>query len=377
MNPDTPLWPARRRALLRSLWATVLLAGLTQAQSVEGQPPQDQPVPDTSVKPTRLPFDISGFLAFRSLYNDDLDERLVYREYTGSIFFGKTLGRWVFHSEVNLDTAPEYDSEGIHLFSPRHSLSVKLDSATANYNQRDWLQFRGGFEFIPDYWRTHRYQSTTLTVDEPLLDQNVFPTSLAGVEVHGDKYFERGGISYQLYGGSSQQEEFKHDAQALAIERDRALGGKLVVHVPTRHVLDTFDVGYHLLHLRGPDGGHDRIYGWEVNVEKQRAALLGEFAHATMGDPSGAREYFREGYYLQPSYRLTRQLFAVARYDSLNRDSRFADENAFARQSLGLTYRPTPDISLKVEADRYEPQRGRLPAYYGATMAIVYFFHRP
>ena len=26
------------------------------------------------------------------------------------------------------------------------------------------------FFFIPTYWRTHRYQSTTLTVDEPLID---------------------------------------------------------------------------------------------------------------------------------------------------------------------------------------------------------------
>jgi hypothetical protein len=86
--------------------------------------------------------------------------------------------RWRFHSEFNADTAPEYDSEGIHLFAPRPSLSVKLDSAFVNYNARDWLQVQAGFLFIPTYWRTHRYESTTLTVDEPLIDQNVFPTAL-------------------------------------------------------------------------------------------------------------------------------------------------------------------------------------------------------
>jgi len=376
VNPASTVWTAFGRALLRFLWPVILLAALLPAQSVDDPPQKIEPAPDTSAPKIKLPFDISGFLAVRTLQADDLDTHNSYREYSGSIFVSRALGRWVLHSEVNFTTAPEYDSEGIHLFPPRPSLSVKLDAATANYNLRDWLQFRGGWEFVPTYWRTHRYQSTTLTVDEPLVDQNVFPTSLAGVEVHGDKYFEAGGISYEAYAGSSQEEEFDHDQQNLYIERSRATGGKVVFHVPSRHTLDTLDIGFHVLALRGSDGGHDHLYGWELNMEKGRAALLAEFAHANEGSPTGAREYFRQGYYIQPSYRITRRLFAVARYDWLNRDSRFSDESE-SRESLGLTFRPTPDISLKADLDRYQPDRGLLPAYYGAKVAIVFFFHRP
>jgi hypothetical protein len=348
--------------------------GLSQAQSVDADP---QPADTNSAKKSKLPFDISGFLAFRSLADDDLDLHRFFREYSGSIFISKAIGPWVFHSEINADTSADFDSEGIHLFRPRRSLSGKIDNATVNYNRRDWLQFQAGFLFIPTYWRTHRFQSTTLTVDEPLMDQNVFPTSFAGIAIHGDKYFESGGISYQFYGGSAKQEELDHETRLLVIERNRALGGKLVVHVPSRRVFNTLDIGYHLLEQIDSQGGCDHTYGWEVNVETHRTAVLAEYAHAGHHDASGAQEYFRQGYYFQPSYRITPRLFVVARYDWLNRDSRFADESGLARQSAGVTFRPTPDISLKIEADRYQPVRGRLPGYYGVSAAVVYFFHRP
>lgn len=92
-------------------------------------------------------------------------------------------------------------------------LTIELQTASANYNWRDWLQGEAGFLFVPTNWRTHRYQSTNLTVDEPLIDQNVFPTAFKGIMLHGDKYFEDGGFSYQIYGGVSQELEiFDTDA---------------------------------------------------------------------------------------------------------------------------------------------------------------------
>jgi hypothetical protein len=54
-----------------------------------------------------------------------------------------------------------------------------------------------------------------------------------------------------------------------------------------------------------------------------------------------------------------------------------AVNTAFARQSVGFTYRPIPALSLKLEGARYEPQAGRLPAYYGPAFSVVYFFHLP
>jgi hypothetical protein len=360
--------------LSQTLWMTA------RAQEV---PPiidlkhQEQPAPDPAITTRKFPLEVAGFLYFRGLNDDDLDHPLFTREYSGSVFLSRSIRRWLFHSEFNASNAPEYDSEGIHLFPHRLNLSVKLDSASVNYNWRDWLQPQAGFLFMPTYWRTHRYQSTTLTVDEPLVDQNVFPTAFKGVMIHGDKYWEDGGISYQVYGGISQEEEFENDVHALHLEKTPAVGGRLTLHVPTRHLFDNFDVSFQRLHRANAGGKRDEISGAEIQLKKGRAEFLAEFAYSAEDVLRGSAEYFRQGYYLQPSYRITSRLFAVIRYDRLNRDSRFADERGLARQLAGLTYRPVPDLSLKVEADRYEPQHGRLPAYYGASVGVVYFFRLP
>jgi hypothetical protein len=168
-----------------ALCLAVAIAGRAQEASPasEGQAYQE-PLARRS-----FPIEVAGYIDFRYLNDDALQEHDFYREYSTSLFLSKTIGRWRFHSEFNATTAPQYESDGIHLFRRRPSLSIKLDSGFVNYNARDWLQFQAGLLFIPTYWRTHRYQSTTLTVDEPLIDQNVFPTALKGGEIYGDKYW--------------------------------------------------------------------------------------------------------------------------------------------------------------------------------------------
>jgi hypothetical protein len=256
-------------------------------------------------------------------------------------------------------------------------LSVKLETASVNFNWRDSLQVQGGFLFVPTYWRTHRYQSTTLTVDEPLIDQAIFPTAFAGAMIHGDRYFEEGGVSYQLYGGSAQQANFEDAVVAADLTRSRALGGKVVWHVPSRHLFRTLDVGFLAHRAVNSDTSRTQAYGTELNLEAGRIQVLGEFADASFGSSPSQPGYYREGYYLQASYRIAPPLFVVARYERLDRDSRDPDVNRMAKQSLGVTYRPHPAIALKLEADRLEAQHGRLPAYYGVGASLVYFFRVP
>jgi hypothetical protein len=345
-----------------------------QTASEQGQ----QEPPATETTPTRsFPVEVAGYINFQYLNDDALQKHDFFRDYSASLFLSKTLGRWRFHSEFNADTAPEYDSDGIHLFPRRPSLSVKLDSAFVNYNARDWLQIQAGFLFIPTYWRMHRYQSTTLTVDEPLIDQNIFPTALKGGALYGDKYWGDGGVSYIVYGGVDQQSQFQEGTEIVEIEQARAVGGKLTLHVPSGQFFKTFDVAFHRLHRVAPDGLRDEIYGVELQLSKSRFEVLGEFDHASLDFVHGVRTYIRQGYYLQPSYRILPKLFAVLRCDQLDRDSRYADQSNLARQSTGLTYRPIPAVSIKIEGDRYEPQGLRVPAYYGVTTSLVWFFHRP
>ena len=327
--------------------------------------------------PRKFPLDVAGYLSFRTLNDDAFSRHQFYREYAGSLFLSKKAGRWLFHSEFNVNSALEFDTDGIHIAPRIPHLSVKLQTAFANYNWREWLQVQAGYLFVPTYWRTHRYQSTNLTVDEPLVDQNVFPSVFKGVMLHGDKYFEDGGFSYQIYGGVTQEPEvFDPESVNTRIDLAWSVGGKLVAHIPTRHFLDALDIGYHRLEQRFSDRD-ESLDGAELRIEKDRIRLLGEFAHALATPSNGQARFFRQGFYLQPSYRIARQVFVVAQYGWLNSDSRISRRSGLARQTVGVTYRPQPSISLKVELDRYQAQRGQLPAYYGVTVGAVYFFHLP
>ncbi len=346
--------------------------GQTPPQQDSGQPASAGPV----VQSNPFPIEIAGYLSFRSLKDDDLQQGAVYRDYSGSLFLSKTVGRWRFHAELNAGNAPEFDSDGIHLFRRWGDFSAKLDSGFVNYTASDSLQFEAGFLFIPTYWREHRYQSTTLTVDDPLIDQSIFPTAFKGGMVHGDRYFGEGGISYMVYGGVDQESEFQTGGQALKTEGARAAGSKLIVHMPSRQFFDTFDIGLHALRRFSSGHDHDDIYGAELIARKQRVEVLAEFAHDSLDIVGGSRGYIRQGYYIQPSYRLTKRLFAVVRYDRIDHDSRFADESSQSRQSAGLTFRPIPALSLKLAVERYEPQAGQR-ASYGITTGLVFFLHKP
>jgi hypothetical protein len=353
-------------------FANGMLAQTISGPDTAAQEPEQ---PAATVAP--FPLDIAGYLAARNLASDDLADRSSFREYSGSIFLSKTIGRWLFHSEINANTAPEWDSEGIHLFPRTSLLSVKLETASANFNWRDSLQLQAGFLFVPTYWRTHRYQSTTLTVDEPLIDQAVFPTAFTGAMIHGDKYLDEGGISYQVYGGYAQQANFEDAVVESELTRSRAVGSKIVWHIPSRHLFKTLDVGVHAHRALNSDTSRTQLYGAELNVEKGPIQLLGEFAYASIGASPTQADYFRRGYYLQPSYRIALPLFIVARYERLNRDSRDPNVSRMAKQSLGVTYRPIPALSVKLEADRFEPQRGVVRPYYGLGAGLVYFFRIP
>jgi hypothetical protein len=266
--------------------------GNPQTAGDQGQ--QEPPATEPAASPS-FPFDVAGYINFRYVNDDAFQEHNFYRDYSASLFLSKTLGRWRFHAEFNADTAAEYDDEGIHLLPKRPSLSVTLDSAFVNYNAWDWLQLQGGLLFIPTYWRTHRYQSTTLTVDEPLIDQTVFPTALKGVALYGDRYWGSGGASYIVCGGVDQQSQFQESTEVVEIETAHTIGGKLTLHVPSRQFFNTFDVAVQRLHRVGTDDGKpDEIYGVELHLSKSRYELLGEFAHDSMDVVDGVRSYIRQ-----------------------------------------------------------------------------------
>jgi len=147
-----------------------------------------------------------------------------------------------------------------------------------------------------------------------------------------------------------------------------------VAHLPTAHNFNVMDFGAQYLDQKFSNGKAARIYGFESRVEKGRMALLAEFAHGSVLGENGGRLYMKQGLYVQPSYRLLRNLFGVYRFDVLTIDSRNTDRGALTRHTAGLTYRPIANLSLKSEYNRFEFTQGEHPTYSGASAGVVYYF---
>lgn len=377
-----------RNAGSRRWIAGLALVAMAGVPAFGQTPSSSSPDPQDTQKKATLPFDISGYFSFRQLKGEEVGNRDAFREYAFSLFLDKTLSKWRFHAELNSEKSPHFDNDGI-LFGP-DSIKAHLHTGWVNYQASDTLQLRAGFLFIPTYWRTHRYQSTTLTVADPLIDRTIFPTGVVGGMAHGSKLFDDGGFSYTVYGGvtprapmaempsaEGDSEEGDHgDTPAPEFEQGRArsAGGTFLVHLPTGHHFKVFDVGAQYLHQTYSNLKRANMYGFESRIEKWRFALLSEFAHASILEESGERMYLKRGLYVQPSLRVARNLFAVYRFDVLTADSRDTEHGALTRQTVGMTYRPIANLSLKAEYNRFEFTQGEHPVYSGASAGVVYYF---
>jgi len=385
----------------RTACVSLALSGLVPFVALDAQNTEERKAPADSVDvgaPTSsnsrhpLPIEISGYISIREMRGEN-SSKSSFREYAGSLFLSKTYKRWDIHSELNIEHSSDFDGDGI-VFGPTN-IGAHLHTAWLNYKYRDWLNARGGFLHVPTYWRTHRYQSTTLTVEEPLIDLRIFPSAFIGGMIHGSSYFETSGISYTLYSGggllggngfdsqspllpdagsSSESGATTTESSAPELKRSRAVGGTFVYHFPSHQFFQTLDFGVHRLQISYAEGNRQSLYGFESHVEKERLSFLGEYAHASAIAADGSRYYFREGYYLQPSLRITPKLFGVYRFDWINGDSRSETLSSVKRQTAGLTFRPITTVSLKLEYVRHRFGGSESRAHNGLSFGAVYYF---
>ena len=346
--------------------------GGPQAEAPPGrQPSSDVLIAESGLADeaeTSLPLDLSGYFSGRYFDDSRSDSHSRFQAHVVSLFLGKTLGRWKFFSEVEFEYAPKFDADGEGFSTSRGE--VLLETAWLDYEHRDWLNTRAGYMLVPTYWRVHHYPSITLTVSNPLMDKRIFPASITGVMGHGSKYYETGGFTYSLFMGNGRGP----DPGRRDVNDHKAVGGKFVAHLPSGHRLDTLDLGVISYRDKLENGERENIYGFESRIEKGRLGFLAEFARANIEPNGGGLRYFREGYYLQPWVRLTRQLRVVYRYDTLDFDSRVSHKRDAERHTFGLNFRPRPTVSLKVEYNRYKPEALTGQNYHGVAAGVAFFF---
>ncbi|RMF77825.1 MAG: hypothetical protein D6739_12400, partial [Nitrospirae bacterium] len=122
----------------------------------------------------------------------------------------------------------------------------------------------------------------------------------------------------------------------------KAVGGHLTLHFG--HLLEgvsRLDVGAGGYSENAPSvGGQFDVWGVDTQVNAGRFELLAEYAKRT-SDVSA------EGLYVQPSVRVWGEVRCFYRYGYLDP----SDGPKHERHTLGVNYRPRPNISLKVEGN--------------------------
>jgi hypothetical protein len=82
-----------RAPLALALCQILCMATGTRAQSTSAPETPQEPSHATADHVASFPLDVAGYLAVRNLVGDDLADRNVFREYSGSTFLSKTIGR--------------------------------------------------------------------------------------------------------------------------------------------------------------------------------------------------------------------------------------------------------------------------------------------
>ncbi len=295
---------------------------------------------------------LSGYYDFMYHNDDREDSPSRFHHHRLSLHVTKEWDRWRLFSEVEFEHGTTFEGDGGEELEEARG-EIKLEQSWTEYVHSDALTLRGGLILTPGYWNVNHYPNVVLSSEHPLMVRKVFRESFLGLMAYGTKYWDDFGVTYCGYVGNGQSVFFtRHDDN-----EGKAVGGKVSFHLPTRGKFDTLDLGLSMYHESPPN--EDRVFTWglEAQVRKGPWEVLSEFAGKDA-------EEDRAGFYLQPSYRFDEKWATFYRYDLLT----IEHQGETQEHTLGVNFRPIPEISLKLEYIRSLHSNGE---DYNATMASI------
>lgn len=338
-----------------------------------GAPQSPFPVRDLAPDPmvdarTAVPIELNGYFSSRFTRLSSPGAVPDTEQQTVSLLIDKTVENWQFHTELEFEYGPDFTT----FRTPQgpDSTDIGIENAWVDYTYKDLFHVKAGIVLTPTYWALHHYPSIALSVQNPLIHEQIFPKSIVAAMAHGSHYFEKGGFDYSVYAGAG------FDFRDPQVQQDGrgAMGGTFLAHVPTGRIFDVFDAGVQYYRDKPAPGDRQQIYGFENRIEKGPFEFLGEMAHASIGPQNGTRRLFRQGYYLEPAWRLRKRYHAYYRYDWLKLDSRDITRPFTDEHTLGLNFRPVPTLSLKLEWNSARPVGSFGPFAQGFGTGIAFFF---
>lgn len=273
--------------------------------------------------------------------------------------------RYRFFTEIEFQHIPAHDSNttnGTITTSGNGAINVERAYAEAFVNK--YLTFRLGKSLNTTLWVDNHYPSIVTPVNAPQLAKSIFQEAIEGIQVRGDIY---GGLSYIAYYSEK------------TIDKDTGLAS-MGAHLALEQNLGPVWMKAALLGAKyqtvNAKDWNQKTSGAELQLKVAGLTIWSEYA--TRSDDKILGNNIR-GYYALASYSIDTSLGEFIPFGMIDsmRTNGFVKNKVI--NSIGLTYRPIPTISIKSEfAHTPEQKVGNTIETIKndkVSMAFVYFYN--
>ncbi len=336
-------WAAALRAVLAALLVT------TPAWAAE---PPALPLPSAGYHLGRgyrvapLGLMLGGYANLR--YSDVDGERANLTAQDLSLFVGGALApTWRFFSESEIGNAFTVTRDSASL----DDADFDVERLYVEHDLRPEVRVRVGKFLTPvGRWNLIHAAPLVWSVSRPLTTAAAFSRHAAGAELIGSLPAGRGALDYRLFADDTadldptQRSEYAFMDVAVQPNPRNAFEHAAGVRLLYRSVDDHLEIGVSAAHFRLQERPHGKtLVGADLIYARDGVELSGEAVYRDSHGDEAGDDY---GAFLQLVLPLPHHLYAVASHERYRSGlfSQAADIDRF-----GLTYRPVPPVSLKIE----------------------------
>lgn len=313
--------------------------------------------------------DIGGYLSLQ--YQNLHRQSAAFSAHDLSLFVAKRFtDRWSAFSEVELGDDLSVNQDGHVLHDPE----LDIERLYADYRAAPSATLRFG-KFLTPVGRWNQIHADPLvwTVSRPLTTTAAFARHATGAMMYGTVAAAGHDLDYWFFADDTADldpHERKEPAfestdstQQLTNNFNHGVGGRLLYHLFGGH----FSIGASYLHfeMKRPDQDKN-LYGADFYWTTRYAVLSGEAIYRT---PRGSSQSDERGGFVQVVVPVPLRLYLVGRYEHYDTDALQAHPTL---RVLGVTWRPEPPLSVKLEYRGGSNNSTVAPSGWFASLAVLF-----
>ncbi len=316
-----------------------------------------------------LGLDVGGYL---SLQYESLSHRTpAFSAHDLSLFLNEHIdARWSLFAEIEMGDVLQVSEEG----EVSHNPEFDVERLYLDYRVSPAITLRIGKFLTPvGSWNMIHADPLVWTVSRPLTATAAFARHATGAMVYGSVPTAGHDLDYWTFVDDTagldplerEEKAFEIPGSALDLTNnfDRALGGRLLYHF----IEDRLSLGASYVHFEMQHARQDKnLVGLDLSWSTRYTELTGEAVYRTA---RGWSEPDERGGFLQAVVPLPGHFYLVGRYEHYSATLLSTRPTI---DTLGLTYRPGPAISVKLEYRDGSGNDQVAPDGWLASLAILF-----